>query len=904
MAKQHFYSRVPAKMSMYNRSDGYDTYAHSQGLERAFVEKELAAVYENKLSKHDMEAVRTGKMPRVYSQICLRSGETVQACITYLPRDYTGERSAYLCHSLILTDAEMEKLCRGEHGVLNPEMFPVPEMDFLSSESAADDGYPEMIYVPAPAEDPKVLAEKYEPELLGKFMYALLAVFFAKGKTVYFKLPCEDTEVSEAALKFLSAVMTVIPRRAKEELSFVTYVTDAGQYPGAKFKCVAAQCPEIAPAKGVFFDLATGLVTGLPSADIMAKAPVSFFCSLLSEQAQREEFLLFMDRAMNTMPKLDKLNMKTLSDLVFLFGGASGLYPQQSILPNDTKVYDLLCVYEKYRDALSEESRRNVYKCLERYPQNHVAIPKNIFSKLAKLYPAEPDSVKRMAMHVVLELIHTDIMREKLFTFIKNNYDREDADIRALITSDLCRVFYGGFLQPQILTFFREHFANEPEQARDAVFEKLMLTIRTEAVQQQILEFLEENYEVLSQGQKDLFYNTFFEMLPEADGLAAALIRLVNGKIDGESPERKTQVKDNISALLDNSGRKKDNDLVALLCAEGGFCCDTVTALVFGKWHSRKIFTEYLEQLSQKPVTARVAALLRIDRIVSNMEETAQGKLILALEQVFAGNGQGADLYDWLEADRVAEEKLSTDPNGFAYLLRLKVTQPAIENALTDVFDTRLGKDGLQIIEQYALGNSELLDAEAYKVIGLFLNWKESVERKDGQTVFQCLKQMPQDVALRQKMAGYIRTCLGNKAENDPGQGVLYEMSASYLGKGVLLSETAYRRCKEQLTEPLIAQMKIPKAVKEGARQAAEVVLKYLVTACGSEEFLNAVCADEEGLQAFLLEFAADYGNGADKWVLSCISQAPVQLMTVVRKLQKESKPANGSLFAKLFGKR
>ena len=62
MAKQHFYSRVPARGSLYNRSDGFDTFAHSQGLSRDFVERELSAVYENKLTKQDAEAVRTGKV--------------------------------------------------------------------------------------------------------------------------------------------------------------------------------------------------------------------------------------------------------------------------------------------------------------------------------------------------------------------------------------------------------------------------------------------------------------------------------------------------------------------------------------------------------------------------------------------------------------------------------------------------------------------------------------------------------------------------------------------------------------------------------------------------------------------------------------------------------------------------
>jgi hypothetical protein len=121
MAKQHFYSRVPARGSLFNRSDGFDTFAQSEGLSREFVERELSAVYENKLGKQDAEAVRTGKMPVVYSQCCLRSGQLVQSCVTYLPKDYTGERSAYLCHSLILSDEEKQRIfCSRDNALLNP----------------------------------------------------------------------------------------------------------------------------------------------------------------------------------------------------------------------------------------------------------------------------------------------------------------------------------------------------------------------------------------------------------------------------------------------------------------------------------------------------------------------------------------------------------------------------------------------------------------------------------------------------------------------------------------------------------------------------------------------------------------------------------------------------------------
>lgn len=75
---------------MYNRSDGFDTFAQSEGLEREFVERELAAVFENKLHKNDVALVRRDGMPPVYTQCCTKSGVLVQNCIRYLPLDYTG----------------------------------------------------------------------------------------------------------------------------------------------------------------------------------------------------------------------------------------------------------------------------------------------------------------------------------------------------------------------------------------------------------------------------------------------------------------------------------------------------------------------------------------------------------------------------------------------------------------------------------------------------------------------------------------------------------------------------------------------------------------------------------------------------------------------------------------------
>ena len=187
MAKQHLYSRVPAKVSMYNRSDGFDTFAHSEGLSREFIERELSAVYENKLSKNDAEAVRKGLMPKVYSQCVLRSGDFTQTAITYLPLDYTGERSAYLEHTLILSDEEKESLMHSKNNaIFNPDMFisDISRFDITSASSSADNKYPELEYKPLSAPNAEKLLNRYRPDTVKSFIYAVLAVLCAKGKPV------------------------------------------------------------------------------------------------------------------------------------------------------------------------------------------------------------------------------------------------------------------------------------------------------------------------------------------------------------------------------------------------------------------------------------------------------------------------------------------------------------------------------------------------------------------------------------------------------------------------------------------------------------------------------------------------------------------------------------------------
>ena len=907
MAKQHFYSRVPARGSLYNRADGFDTFAHSEGLSREFVERELSAVYENKLGKQDAEAVRTGQMPAVYSQSCLRSGALVQSCVSYLAKDYTGERSTYLCHSLVLSEEEKRSAFWGAgQALLNPEMLISNADSFDLSAQIADDHYPEKAYVPGMAGDPKELTKCYDTETVKSFLFAVLSALCAKGKTVYFKLSCKDAEASREALKFIDMIASVIPYHLRENISFVTYVTDPAQYSHVKLKCVSADCPENLLSKGIFVDLGTNHVSGMPASDVVAKAPVNFFYSLLEDATIRNEFLLFVDKAVKAVPELEKLNMKTLSDLVFLFGGASGLYDQNKVLPTDEDVLTFLSSYEKYRTALGEESRCNAYKCLDRYPNGHTAIPKNIFTKVSRMYGAEESSVKRIFMNVVLELIHTDVMRDKLFTFLKNNYDSEEPEIQKVINADLCRVYYGGFLQLQILDFFHQHFAAEPEETQDMILDKLMLTIRTPSVQGKIVAFIDKHYAVFTDGQKQKLYETIYEMLPECDGLTQALVGCINAKMEAENSDYREQTAKMLAALLSADYKKKEHNLMPILAAKPGFCQDLVIGLAFGAWHTQKIHEEYMELLSQKKTMEKTQTLAHIFEIVPG--EKTQELLLAAIPQLYANTSDNADIYHWMEVETFAETELARHSSAVAARLCTEIFAPNVLQRIGDIYAVKQRQDGLQQLTQYAKDHPYVRDCEAYKAAATLRQLMDALENGDVGSTFRMLVVLLRSEERSSGMSTYVRTVLLNWESQAPEQAALCEMCCNALeGKG-FLSEDTYMCCKTGYAQILSAEEEGLTGTKlntAAACNAAERILRIMRVAGKVDADLpQIICRDQEGMASFLSTFSEDYGRGADKWILATLEGAHELLIATCEQVMANIKPRKKSFLAMLFGKK
>jgi len=872
LALQHFYSRVPARVSLYNKADGFDTFAHSEGLSREFIERELAAVCENKLGKANADDIRRGEMPRVYTQSCTRSGTLVQNCITYMSRDYTGERSAYLSHTLVFSEEEKSRILSTKKAdTFNTSLFAadIDSFGVTSSDAVPVIDYPETEYVPA--EDECGILSAIDKDLLRFFVYAVIYAVCGKGRNVCFRLPTGKTKLSEAAVMLYNELLSVFPYGMRSAVSFASYVTDPSQYSSYKLRGVSADFPE-SMVKCVFFDLQTGHCVGVQHDEVVAnKTLVGFFCELLENKELRGEFLSFAENAANAVPTLRNLNMKTLDSLVFLFRCSSGMFTEQETLPNDTAVYDFLCAYDKYRAALSDEYRMQAYRCLLRYPQNHLAIPKNVFAKLVRLYPAEQRGAKRIVMNVVLELIHTDIMRDKLFTFIKNNYDAEDEDVKRIIIDDVCRVFYGGFLQNQILQFFSQQFETEPENSKSQIVEKLLLSIRTPAVQGKIVDFLSTNYNSLSESCKDSFYATFAEMLPECDALAAALVRLVNAHAEGESDHRRKQIAKILTEALEADGRRRERGLLPILVAEDGFCRDSAVSLAYGPWQKRKIRTDYAELLAALPISELTASLTQAYALAP---DTDRARFIAEATELYRSRAESTTLAQWLGT----AEKLLELPADVADAIIEGIVEEAVAEHAAEAFDAP-DTTVLEGFVTFAAERRRVRDSAGYRAAERFDSMRRAIEKGDYVKADGCLALLVSEhgEALPQ-MAQLLRAVSHH--------GVAAEITASVMSTGKAGLGTVYRRL----------------STGTDADEAMSHLMSECTAMCAGTAYTTYITAADSGISEAVAAYLADHGKGAYHRLHSMVPSGTALAHAVDEAYHAARR--NTGILGRLFGKK
>ena len=891
MSYQHLYSRVPARVSLYNKRDGFDTFAHSSELDAAFIRGELSAAYAEKLNIHDPLRVRRGEIPVVYSQMPLSSGRVAHTAISYNPVDFTGERSAYFAHTLVLTEGEMASVLNNpETDCFNPAGFftDISRFNITSQGAAPNPACPQFNYAPRALSDHRAVVLKYDPEMVKKLIYAILHAICQGGREVIFRLPVEDKQASAEALSLMNAIMSVLPYGLREKMSFVSFVSTPDAYQGFKVKCISALAPAIPADRCVFFNFADGTVSGMPSDYKKNSLLATFFYSLFEYKRIRDEFLPFVARITEKYDTCT-LDVITLRELSFLFWQCSGFYVENTVVPDDEALCSLMDVYGKYRDGLIEEHKVRAYRPLAKYSTEHIAMPDGVYSRLSGLYPTECVAAKAVALDVLLKLIHLDLMRDSLFCFISRYYDGEIDSVKAVINANLCRVFYGGFLQQQILTFFDAHFRTEPVQTRDIILEKLLLSVRTPEIQRQILVFLDRHYSALNSAQKMRVCTTCLEMMPECDTLTALFVSLVNRRIGKDSEDFSTLMATKLTEILGAMLRQGDGRLLSIFVENSGFCEE----LAFHYILSGGVGAEMLVAiLAAMPAHKRGDKLMRAYKMLGSTPARAYFDFLarfIGMPVVVAPSG----LKELLRLDRMAALTLPADALTH---FREVVIYPVIAYVYADVFKIEYGKDGLDELRTYAEANPVIMSFPQYRLITDYLSLLHKCGLGDTEGAFKVVAGLPDSEEIRVNVGEYLRSYAFDPEAEDEEITCTYQLVINYLCKGKFGFDRLYskyqRHFEDIYEEEGIAGSAIAKGLNADRRAAAsamELILSCASDISGVSDNLTRVAtAADSGLRHAIADFIAIYGFGAGPFLKKHTKDSCVEIEDMADELISE----------------
>lgn len=890
MAYQHFYSRVPARFSMYNKIDGFDTFAHSSELSRDFILGELSAMYADKMRGVDGGSLRRGELPTVYAQAMLRPGVTVQSALTYIPVDYTGERSAYMVHSLVLSEEERSPIFANRGALpFNAAMFMKNIAPFRLTDRAgvANPTLPQADYRPLPMNNPMEIISKYHPETVKYLICALVSSLCGRGGEVCFRLPVSDRQASEQALSLVNALMCILPYQMRELLSFVSLVWDVNSYPGFRLKCIGRECKAPSPGRAVFIDFEKNQVTGFNDNIELHRPLVSFLYSLFENQPLRDEFHMYVSAVLATYP--DKvLNLSTLGELVFLFWQCSGFFSEESVLPTDDSVYQIFSIYEKYRSALSDEYKMRLYGCLMRYYNQHRVIPQPIFAQIQSLYPGDTPAARAAALKVLLKLIHTDLMRERLFNLIAANYATEQVGVKAEIVSDISSVFYGGFLQHKILAFFDSIFDSESEENREVILDKLLLSIRTPAVQRRIVTFLDRHYDRLSPALKGRAYTTFLEMLPECDQLSALLIALVNKRVTKEPEKLRALLSQRVTGFLDADYTGGSMRLLPLLIEHSGFLDDLTVGFILTQRMDTQMYSHYLSLLAGMSAIDRAMRIVRALRTQSGIPAANCKKLITDFGTLECNLGT-TNLYELMRADKYGDWL----PPEQARLFRQVIIYPQAAKSLCDAFKVKYGQGGVEVALKYAEGKPALTESDNHRVLISYVRMTEFAADGDVSSAFNQAMYLPENQQLRGDIAEYIDTCLLHRGRQTVKTSFIYELIIGYLKTGELSFDSLYFKYKEVFGRKWEDKLE-DKATPDKVECNAAVDSAMLMLDCAEElcyileDNTDMVYGEHTGVDRALADLISIYGLGIGKLLKKYIRDGSFELRDIINEQIKE----------------
>ncbi|MBT2734707.1 hypothetical protein [Bacillus sp. ISL-7] len=354
LIQQQMYTRE--RGGIFLSTDGYDTIAISEGLDKSFVKKYLHpfCIYQSPKALTTRGEKDSSLYPETVTLFQPETGDMVIGQSVFVPADFTGQRSAYFMHNYVLPSN------RKEEWIKHPEkLFRIN--DFQTSYKT-EQGHVLPALEETGYDDMDVLAGK--DTLLGnlgireeQFKQLLFAVMssIAGKKKVFISLNIPLQEYSKAALQLLELVYLYLPYAHRRKLGAMTFSSEpeSKNYIHVMFyEPGTLNMNDRSIEKQFIFDFANDRISGL---DISGQKHeyLDFALDHFSQSKRMDDFFAFAETALSGITEEQKLEVASYYQLTSLY---QTLNSHDDSLYNDNKL-GFLNSLQKFLQVNSDEKQ-------------------------------------------------------------------------------------------------------------------------------------------------------------------------------------------------------------------------------------------------------------------------------------------------------------------------------------------------------------------------------------------------------------------------------------------------------------------------------------------------------------------------------------------------------------------
>ncbi|MEH7075126.1 hypothetical protein [Neobacillus drentensis] len=317
---QQMYTRE--RGGIFHATDGYDTIAISEGLDKAFVKKYLHPFCIYHAPKTLME--RGEKNPSFYPEALTifqpETGELVIGQAVFVPADFTGSRRTYFMHNYIIPPAlkdewlkqperifqwnEFQTSYNIETGMLLPE---VETVEYSSADILA-------------VKDDLLVRLAISEDQFKQLLFAVMTSIAGKKKVfISLDVPLED--YSKYALLLLELLTVYLPYAHRRKLGAITFTSapESRNYIHVTFfEPGTLNTADRSIEKQFIFDFANERISG-DTIDGQKHEYLEYMLNHFSKSERIDPFLEFADHALLGLPEEQKLELSSYYQLSDLF---------------------------------------------------------------------------------------------------------------------------------------------------------------------------------------------------------------------------------------------------------------------------------------------------------------------------------------------------------------------------------------------------------------------------------------------------------------------------------------------------------------------------------------------------------------------------------------------------------